>query len=84
MRFDGFHHPTEDLLGNLLRRALFPQQFVQVIVSEILVGKLQERLAGLLAKPKRGSLGQAFGPVHMVQEPWGCDILEVSRRGRID
>ena len=51
VRIDGFHHPTEDLLGNLLGRTLFPQQFMQVIVSEILVGELQERLAGLLAEP---------------------------------
>ena len=57
---------------------------MQVIASEILIGELQERLAGLLAEPKRGSLGQPLGPEHMVQEPWGCDILEVSRRGRID
>ena len=51
VRIDGFHHPTEDFLGNLLGRTLFPQQFMQVIVSEILVGELQERLAGLLAEP---------------------------------
>ena len=82
MWFDGLHHPMKDLFGQLFRAALLPQQIVQVVVSEILVGEFQQRLAGLLAEPQRRSFGHLVGPLHVVQKPRCGDPFEVrSRRG---
>ena len=49
MIFDRVHHPAKDAMRHALRRPVMPQQLVQVVIAEIVVVELEQRLAGLLA-----------------------------------
>ena len=71
-------------MGQLLRRAVMPQQLVQVVLAEVVVVELEQRLAGLFAEPEHGPLDQRVGPFDVAQHPGRGHAVSLLAGGRVE
>ena len=77
---DGVLHHVEDLDVDIVGRTEDDHQLAQAIVIIVLVGKLENGLAGLVAQPHDGTADEVVGPLARRHLPRVVDARE-SRGG---
>ena len=66
---DRSHELLKYLMRDFWGWAMMPQKLMQIVAAKVVVGQLEQRLAGLLAEPQNGSLDNRLGPFDASQGP---------------
>ena len=78
VRADRGHHLVEDAPAQLVGRAVLAQQFVQLVLAEVVVGQLQQALADLQAQPDDRPADQVRRPVDRADDPRHADRRQLA------
>jgi hypothetical protein len=66
---NSFHHVIEDQPAEALGWAVLAEQLVQLMLTEVVVGKFQEGLADLLRQPDHRPANESRRPLHRADPP---------------
>ena len=78
------HHLVEDAPAQRAGRAVLAQQFVQLVLAEVVVGELEQRLADLQAQPDDGPADQRRRPVDRADHPRPANRRQLAGRRLVE